>query len=94
MPRLKSRGLGTCPGEAHVITGGENIRCTLYPGPHSRSTTTATTRLGCQSVKSDYFGEHTLNAQRPNVATIVASGTAPLLTLSMSRTVFEQSGLK
>eukprot|EP00418_Pyrodinium_bahamense_P016280 CAMPEP_0179115418 /NCGR_PEP_ID=MMETSP0796-20121207/54088_1 /TAXON_ID=73915 /ORGANISM="Pyrodinium bahamense, Strain pbaha01" /LENGTH=973 /DNA_ID=CAMNT_0020813665 /DNA_START=21 /DNA_END=2939 /DNA_ORIENTATION=+ len=42
----------------------------------------------------DYFGGHTLMSERPNVATIVAKGPSPLVTLSMSRTSFEDSGLK
>mmetsp|Transcript_63290 Transcript_63290/g.150963 ORF Transcript_63290/g.150963 Transcript_63290/m.150963 type:complete len:1005 (+) Transcript_63290:97-3111(+) len=42
----------------------------------------------------DYFGGHTLTAKRPNVATIVATGEEPLVTLSMSREAFERLGLQ
>lgn len=42
----------------------------------------------------DHFGGHSLTVDRPNVATIVASGPETLVTLSMSRRVFEESGLK
>mmetsp|Transcript_38909 Transcript_38909/g.84023 ORF Transcript_38909/g.84023 Transcript_38909/m.84023 type:complete len:1001 (-) Transcript_38909:153-3155(-) len=36
----------------------------------------------------DYFGGHTLTEQRPNIATIVARGREPLVTISMSRDDF------
>eukprot|EP00933_Yihiella_yeosuensis_P018767 TRINITY_DN1530_c0_g2_i1.p1 TRINITY_DN1530_c0_g2~~TRINITY_DN1530_c0_g2_i1.p1 ORF type:complete len:987 (-),score=162.85 TRINITY_DN1530_c0_g2_i1:208-3168(-) len=42
----------------------------------------------------DYFGGHTLMTERPNVATIVASDNGKLVTLSMSRTSFEEAGLR
>lgn len=41
----------------------------------------------------DYFGGHTLTQKRPNVATIMAKGPQPLVTLSMSRRDFEALGL-
>ncbi|CAE7194838.1 petC [Symbiodinium natans] len=45
-------------------------------------------------IAGDYFGGHTLVAERPNVGTVVAQGPEQLVTLSMSRRVFEDSGLK
>ncbi|CAE8641726.1 unnamed protein product, partial [Polarella glacialis] len=42
----------------------------------------------------DYFGGHTLVSERANVGTVVAKGPRNLVTLSMSRKVFEDSGLK
>lgn len=42
----------------------------------------------------DYFGGHSLIADRPNVADIIAKGPKHLVTLSLSREVFESSGLK
>eukprot|EP00931_Biecheleriopsis_adriatica_P075573 TRINITY_DN49402_c0_g1_i1.p1 TRINITY_DN49402_c0_g1~~TRINITY_DN49402_c0_g1_i1.p1 ORF type:complete len:907 (+),score=172.65 TRINITY_DN49402_c0_g1_i1:30-2723(+) len=44
--------------------------------------------------KGDYFGGHTMLAERPNVATIVADGDEALVTLSMSRRDFEAAGLR
>mmetsp|Transcript_22241 Transcript_22241/g.50765 ORF Transcript_22241/g.50765 Transcript_22241/m.50765 type:complete len:1015 (+) Transcript_22241:117-3161(+) len=41
----------------------------------------------------DYFGGHTLTAKRPNVATIVATGDEPLVTLKITREDFEKLGL-
>lgn len=43
---------------------------------------------------ADYFGGHTLCERRPNVATIVAAGRTPLVTLSMSREEFARLGLQ
>ncbi|CAE7287452.1 PKAR, partial [Symbiodinium microadriaticum] len=45
-------------------------------------------------IAGDYFGGHTLVAERSNVGTVVAQGPEQLVTLSMSRRVFEESGLK
>merc|ERR1719387_2043909 len=42
----------------------------------------------------DYFGGHTLTTNRPHVASTFARGPGNLVTLSMSRMVFEQTGLK
>jgi len=52
--------------------------------------------LRCTLKSGDYFGGHTLLTSRPNIATIVAgqSEEGDLVTLSMSRGVFEESGLK
>jgi len=41
----------------------------------------------------DYFGGHSLTSNRPNVATIMAKGPNPLVTLSMTRADFEALGL-
>jgi len=45
-------------------------------------------------IAGDYFGGHTLVAERENVGTVVSQGPELLVTLSMSRKVFEESGLK
>lgn len=45
-------------------------------------------------VEGDYFGGHTLITERSNVATIVASGTKNLVTLSLSRDRFDALGLR
>lgn len=42
----------------------------------------------------DYFGGHTLITERANVATIVASGSSRLVTLSLSRDRFDALGLR
>lgn len=42
----------------------------------------------------DWAGGHTLTSERPNVATIVAKGPVPLVTLSLSRRAFELSGIR
>jgi len=44
-------------------------------------------------VAGDYFGGHTLTSTTPNVATIRVSGLENLVTLSISRTAFEELGL-
>jgi len=41
----------------------------------------------------DYFGGHTITEKRPNVATVVAKGPQPLVTLSISRQDFAALGL-
>ncbi|CAE8590735.1 unnamed protein product, partial [Polarella glacialis] len=64
-------------GEALVVTS---------PAPGEPGQTRATLGPG------DYFGGHTLMTERPNIATIVASGH--LVTLSMSRNAFEASGIR
>jgi len=66
-------------GKALVIT---------QPSPGEPERVRATLCVG------DYFGGHTLTTERPNVATIVAGDGAPLVTLSMSRKAFEETGLK
>ncbi|CAK0849282.1 unnamed protein product [Prorocentrum cordatum] len=52
--------------------------------------------LRCTLKSGDYFGGHTLLSSRPNVATIIAgeSEEGDLVTLSMSRSAFQESGLK
>jgi len=65
-------------GEVLVVTSGQD-------GEHNVRTT-----LGA----GDYFGGHTLVTERPNVATIVAKGPEPIVTLSMSRVDFKECGLK
>lgn len=42
--------------------------------------------------RGDYFGGHTLMTERPNIATMIANG--PVVTLSMSRTAFNDTGLR
>lgn len=53
--------------------------------------------LRCELRAGDYFGGHTLITSRPNIATITAGydeEEGELVTLSMSRNKFEESGLK
>lgn len=45
-------------------------------------------------IAGDYFGGHTLVAERVNNCSVVADGPEMLVTLSMSRKVFDASGLK
>jgi len=66
-------------GQALVVTS---------PAPGEAEVTRATLYAG------DYFGGHTLLTDRPNIATIVAGGEQPLVTLSMSRSAFDATGLK
>mmetsp|Transcript_18735 Transcript_18735/g.41058 ORF Transcript_18735/g.41058 Transcript_18735/m.41058 type:complete len:900 (+) Transcript_18735:42-2741(+) len=44
--------------------------------------------------EGDWLGGHSLVADRPNVATVIAKGPEPLVTLSMSKDMFEQAGLR
>eukprot|EP00931_Biecheleriopsis_adriatica_P054353 TRINITY_DN31976_c0_g1_i1.p1 TRINITY_DN31976_c0_g1~~TRINITY_DN31976_c0_g1_i1.p1 ORF type:complete len:1058 (+),score=217.37 TRINITY_DN31976_c0_g1_i1:23-3196(+) len=62
-----------------------------------QATVTVTDAAGKAHVRAtlipgDYFGGHTLVSQRQNVGTVRAQGA--LVTLSMSRQIFEHSGLK
>lgn len=71
-----------------LIYSGEASVITESTGPGDPERTRATLHAG------DHFGGHTLTTDRPNVATIIASGSALLVTLSMSRTAFEETGLR
>lgn len=44
--------------------------------------------------KGDYFGAQSMTSERPNVASITAAGETYLVTLSMSRTAFDDAGLR
>lgn len=66
-------------GEAAVIT---------------KSTKDGSVRTRAVLQAGDYFGGHTLTADRCNIATVVSRGPSPLVTLSMSRATFEKSGIQ
>lgn len=75
-------------GRAFFLIQSGEARLLTSPGPGMLVQVRATLFAG------DYFGGHTLTTEQPNIATIVAGGTTPLVTLSMSRRAFDEAGLR
>jgi len=81
------------PGQS-LIRQGDTGRAFFLIQSGEAAVITGAERVRAVLQAGDYFGGHTLTSEQRNIATIVAQGPAPLVTLSMSRSAFQKSGLQ